>query len=131
MNTDPRPGTEKIPKILVVEDEILVRIIIAEALREAGMRVIEVGSADEALDHLEAGTPIDFVFTDIELPGSVSGLELVRRLQARRPDLKLLMTSGRLPARDPIPAVQFIPKPYEIADVVALIRAALGEPPPE
>ena len=131
MNTDPRPGTEKIPKILVVEDEILVRIIIAEALREAGMRVIEVGSADEAMEHLEAGTPIDFVFTDIELPGSMSGLELVRRLQARRPDLKLLMTSGRLPARDPIPAGQFIPKPYEIADVVALIRAALGEPPPE
>jgi two-component system, response regulator PdtaR len=131
MNTDPRPGTEKIPKILVVEDEILVRIIIAEALREAGMRVIEVGSADEAMEHLETGTPIDFVFTDIELPGSMSGLELVRRLQARRPDLKLLMTSGRLPARDPIPAGQFITKPYEIADVVALIRAALGEPPPE
>lgn len=131
MNTDPRPGAEKIPRILVVEDEILVRIIIAEALREAGMRVIEVGSADEAMEHLEAGTPIDFVFTDIELPGSMNGLELVRRLQARRPDLKLLMTSGRLPARDSIPAGQFVLKPYEIAGVIALIRAALGEPPPE
>jgi two-component system, response regulator PdtaR len=131
MMTDPRLGTEEIRKILVVEDQILVRAVIAEALRDAGMRVVEVGNADEAMQHLEAGTPIDFVFTDIELPGSMNGLELVRRLQVRRPDLKLLMTSGRLPARDSIPAGQFVAKPYDIARVVALIRAALGEPPPK
>jgi two-component system, response regulator PdtaR len=131
MITNPRQGTEEKRKVLVVEDEILLRVIIAEALREAGMRVIEVGNADEAMEHLEAGTPIDFVFTDIELPGSMDGLEFVRRLQARRPDLKLLITSGLLPAHDSIPAGQFIPKPYGIANVVALIRAALDEPPPE
>ena len=131
MIRDPRPGTEEIPKVLVVEDHILVRVVIAEALREAGVRVIEVGNADEAMVHLEAGTPIDFVFTDIELPGSMNGLEFVRWLQARRPDLKLLMTSGGFPAHDSIPAGQFIPKPYDVANVVALIRAAVGETPPE
>src|SRR5271167_842147 len=131
MIADPRPGTEEIRKVLVVEDEILIRVIIAEALREAGMCVIEVGNADEAMEHVEAGTPIDFVFTDIGLPGSMSGLEFVRRLHARRPDLKLLMTSGRLPEHDSFPAGQYILKPYGIANVVALIRAALGEPPQE
>jgi two-component system, response regulator PdtaR len=83
MITNPRQGTEEKRKVLVVEDEILLRVIIAEALREAGMRVIEVGNADEAMEHLEAGTPIDFVFTDIELPGSMDGLEFVRRLHSR------------------------------------------------
>ena len=85
MMTDPRPGAKEIHRVLVVEDEVLVQVVIAEALREAGMRVIEVGNADEAMEHIEAGTPIDFVFTDIEMPGSMNGLELVRRLQARRP----------------------------------------------
>ena len=52
MITNPRQGTEEKRKVLVIEDEILLRVIIAEALREAGMRVIEVGNADEAMEHL-------------------------------------------------------------------------------
>jgi CheY-like chemotaxis protein len=81
--------------VLVVEDEPLVRLMVAEELRDSGMRVIEAGTADEALERLRAGNPVDFVFADIELPGSMNGLELARRVQIDFPNLKLLMTSSR------------------------------------
>ena len=123
---DLRPSSDDIRTVLVVEDEILVRIMVAEELRDAGMRVIEAGSADEAMAHLRAGNRVDFVFTDIELPGSMNGIELARRLQADFPELKLLMTSGRLPAQEAATLRQFIPKPYDMTDVIARIRAALG-----
>ncbi len=131
MIRDLRPSSDDIRTVLVVEDEILVRIVIAEELRDAGMRVIEVGSADEAMAHLRAGHKVDVVFTDIELPGSMNGFELARRLQADFPELKLLMTSGRLPAHAAASLRPFIAKPYNIADVVAHIRAALAERTPE
>ncbi len=131
MIRDPRPSSDDIRTVLVVEDDILVRIMVAEELREAGMRVIEAATADEALEHLGAGIPIDFVFADVELPGSMNGIALARLLQATFPDIKLLMTSGRLPAHETASLRPFIAKPYEIADLVARIRAALADPTPE
>jgi DNA-binding response OmpR family regulator len=117
--------------VLIVEDEILVRIIVAEAMREAGMRVIEAGNADEAMEHLRVGNRVDFVFTDVELPGSMNGFELARRLRAEFPEVRLLMTSGRLPARMTASLQPFIAKPYDIVDVIARIRAALSGSSPE
>jgi CheY-like chemotaxis protein len=111
--------------VLVVEDEPLVRFMVAEELRDSGMRVIEAGTADEALERLRAGNPVDFVFADIELPGSMNGLELARRVQADFPNLEFLMTSGRAPAHDAASRRPFIPKPYDVAEVIDRIRAAL------
>ena len=71
--------------ILVIEDEILIRFEIAEVLREAGMRVIEARNADEAMEHLGAGRSVDFVFTDIEMPGTMNGLEFCAAIQRRFP----------------------------------------------
>lgn len=126
-----RPATEEIRTVLVVEDEILLRIMVADELREAGMRVIEAANADEAMDHFAAGSPIDFVFTDIELPGSIDGLELVRRLQLLFPGLRLLVTSGRTTGHEASSLAPFIAKPYDLVDVVARIRVALAGPIPE
>jgi CheY-like chemotaxis protein len=111
--------------VLVVEDEPLVRFMVAEELRDSGMRVIEAGTADEALERLRAGNPVDFVFADIELPGSMNGLELARRVQADFPNLEFLMTLGRAPAHDAASRRPFIPKPYDVAEVIDRIRAAL------
>jgi two-component system, response regulator PdtaR len=129
--TDPRPSPNENRTVLVVEDNVLVRIMIAEELREAGMRVIEAGNADEALLHFAAGNGIDFVFADVELPGSMNGFELVRRLRANFPDLKALMTSGRLPAHTAASIAPFVPKPYNLTDVITCILAALSGPVPE
>ena len=116
--------------MLVVEDELLVRLTVAEGLRDAGMRVIEAANAGEAMEHLRAGNPVDLVFADIELPGSMNGLELAQRVRADFPDLKLLMTSGRISAYEAASRA-FIPKPYDIVEVIRLIRASLDESAPE
>jgi CheY-like chemotaxis protein len=65
-----RPG---VPRILVVEDEALIRFVIADALRELGASVVEAASADEAWQYLTAGGSVDLVFTDHRMPGSMTG----------------------------------------------------------
>src|SRR5205823_2491556 len=67
--------------VLVVEDETLIRMMIADALRSAGLRVIEARTADDALQHLRSGSAVQFVFTDIEMPGTMDGIELARLLR--------------------------------------------------
>ena len=125
-----QPSEHEVRTVLVVEDELLVRLAVAEELREAGMRVIEAGNADEAMKHLRAGNAVDLVFADIELPGSMNGLELARRLRTDFPDIKLLVTSGRLPEPEATSAGAFIAKPYDIAEVVGRIRATLDNKQP-
>jgi two-component system, response regulator PdtaR len=66
-------------------------------------------------------------FADIELPGSMNGLELARRVQADFPNLEFLMTSGRAPVHDVASRRPFIPKPYDVAEVIDRIRAALDD----
>ncbi len=122
-----QPSEDQVRTVLIVEDEILVRLVVAEELREAGMRVIEAANAEEAMQHLRAGIPVDFAFTDIELPGPMNGLELACELEANFPEVKLLMTSGRMPAHETLTVKPFIIKPYDIADVVARIRAELAD----
>jgi CheY-like chemotaxis protein len=69
----PRPG---VPRILVVEDEALIRFDMAEALRGLGVSVVEAASADEAWQYLTDGGSVDLVFTDHRMPGSMTGGQL-------------------------------------------------------
>jgi CheY-like chemotaxis protein len=66
------------PTVLVVDDEIMIRLVIADYLRECGYRVFEAGSPEDAVSILQSDLKIDIVFTDLELPGHSSGLELAR-----------------------------------------------------
>jgi CheY-like chemotaxis protein len=116
--------------VLVVEDEPLIRLMVADELRDSGMGVIEAETADEALEHLLAGSPADFIFADIELPGSMNGLQLAKRVRTDFPTLKLLLTSGRLPAHETASIAPFIPKPYDVREVIDCIRAAQDESRP-
>ena len=132
MNGDPCHSCEaQVRTVLLIEDESLVRIDVAEVLREAGVCVIEASNADEAMEHLEAGKTVDFVFSDIEMPGTMSGLAFCTAVERRFPRLKFLVTSGRAPADEAASIRSFIPKPYDPADVVAHIRAALAGQPLE
>ena len=100
--------------VLVVEDEGLVRVDAAETLRDAGFTVLEAANAEQALAVVVRGTDLDVLFTDINMPGRMDGLELARRVSRLRPNIHLLLTSGKArPARGQIPAAgAFIPKPY-------------------
>ncbi|MFG1424827.1 response regulator [Roseixanthobacter glucoisosaccharinicivorans] len=111
--------------ILVVEDEPLVRLVIAEALRDQGFRVVEAASADEAILALSAGLAVDLVFTDVRMPGAVDGLALASRLKRERPELPVLITSGHLERLEGADTTAFIPKPYVLGEAVARIAALL------
>jgi len=78
--------------VLVVDDE-LVRILTVQALEEAGFRVEEAGNSDEALSRLD-GDPIVALVTDIDMPGSLDGCGLARRVRQLFPSVAILIISG-------------------------------------
>ncbi|MFE1603298.1 response regulator [Methylobacterium sp. ID0610] len=106
--------TTSLPVVLVVEDEDLVRLAAVDMLEEAGFAVIEAENADVALIILEIDPTIGALFTDIEMPGSLNGLELAARVSARWPHIRLVLTSGRVRLHTPdVPGSgRFLPKPY-------------------
>lgn len=81
--------------VLVVEDEDLVRSDMAATIEEAGFKVIEACSADDAAMLFRDRADIDLLFTDIEMPGAMDGLGLVRYARACSPEIKIIVTSGR------------------------------------
>ena len=112
------------PVVLIVEDEPLVRMLGADVLEEAGFEVVEAFNGDEALEMLEARPDIDVLFTDVNMPGSLDGLDLARVVHARRPDIKLLIASGQVRlSEDQIPdAGRFLAKPYGPDAIIRHVR---------
>jgi len=99
-------------RILIVEDEPLVRMFAADILGEAGFAVLETGTADEALQII-AGTLLAAVMTDIEMPGSLDGLELARCIEAKAGIPVVIVSGRRLPRPDELPQeALFLAKPY-------------------
>lgn len=110
--------------VLVVEDEILVRMVTVDVLADAGFRVIEADCADAALPILAARDDIRIIVTDIRMPGRMDGLELARHVAARRNDVVILVTSGHArPSREELPPrASFIGKPYRAEALLAEVR---------
>jgi two-component system, response regulator PdtaR len=115
-NSERLVGSSLKRKVLLVEDEALVRIIGSDALADAGYDVIEAASADEALAVLEAEDAVEVLFTDIRMPGSIDGLQLASLVHERWPAVKILITSGDTwPPKSLIPDDgRFIAKPYRL-----------------
>jgi CheY-like chemotaxis protein len=121
---DPAPS----PSVLVVEDEVLVRTVVAMYLRDCGFQVVEASNADEAIRVLEAGLAVDIVFSDVNMPGSMDGFALARWLRQKRPGLQLILTSGApQKAEDLGEHRPFLAKPYDHAALERQIRAMLAE----
>ena len=113
------------PTVLIVEDETLISHLIADWLNERGFAVHEAASGDEALAYIDRGGPVDVMFTDVNLPGSLSGAELAAEVRARRPELPIVYASGRYRADEIAPLVSrsvFVAKPYDPADVCSLLE---------
>ena len=122
----PRPEEEPgLAHILLVEDDVLIRLVTADALRESGLAVIEAASADEALAYLGAGGPVDLLFTDIDMPGSLNGLDLARRLKLTNPALPVILTSGTFMTQNIHPVGLFVSKPYSLERAVTLVLEQL------
>jgi CheY-like chemotaxis protein len=115
--------------ILVVEDVVLVRLVVAEQLRQAGFEVIEARTADEAIRLLGAPVQIDLVFSDVHLPdSSLDGFGLAQWLTDKRPEVKVLLTSGQVPSPGPN-GENLLVKPYQYPALIQRLRALLSLPP--
>lgn len=80
--------------VLIVEDEPIIRIDLADFLTDAGFQVLEAGDADEAIDLLEQQDRIDIIITDLDMPGSMDGLKLARAVFDRWPPIRIIVVSG-------------------------------------
>lgn len=112
--------------VLVVEDEF--RMDIVDQLGEVGFAILEAGSGKEALAVIEREDRVDIVFTDVDMPGSVNGIDLARAVNARWLAIGIIVTSGQAIIRvDDLPAGSlFYPKPYRPAKVHQAIQELLA-----
>jgi len=116
------------PTVLVVEDEGLVRLDAVETLRDAGYAVVEAANAEQALAVVAGGGTVDVLFTDINMPGRMDGLELARRVNRLEPHIHVLLTSGKVsPERGEIPNHGlFIAKPYSPEAITRVVGRMLA-----
>lgn len=115
----------------MVEDEPMIRLLGAEVLTHAGYVVIEAADAEAALRLLRNNRQISLLFTDINMPGEMDGLALAQKVCLQWPDIRLLLVSGRAqPSLGEMPhRARFLPKPYDLDELVELVRQMLAVPP--
>ena len=114
--------------VLVVEDEVLILIAVADDLRSFGLVVHEAKNAIEAIKILEAHPEIRVLFTDIDMPGSMDGIRLSAYVRDRWPPIKIVITSGKRPPSEELmpEGGVFVPKPYAPAKLAVTIRELLA-----
>jgi CheY-like chemotaxis protein len=114
--------------MLIVEDELMVRMNAAAMMEDAGFDVLEACDADEAIRLLESNPDISIVFTDIEMPGSMNGLKLAHAVTDRWPPIRIIATSGRFKvSEDDLPSGgRFLPKPYNAGQNLGALREMGG-----
>ena len=112
------------PVVLIVEDELLLRMDAIDMIEAAGFEVVEAGNADEAIEVLDARRDITVVFTDIQMPGSMDGLKLARAVRGRWPPIKIVATSGHVEVSETdLPeGGRFLAKPYSSVQVAGVLR---------
>jgi CheY-like chemotaxis protein len=115
--------------VLVVEDELMVRMPIVEYLRDCGYHVLEAGDAKEAIAATDADAPVNLVFSDVRMPGSMDGFGLAEWFRSHHPEVPVLLTSGYSGNRgltaDSMLVNGFIEKPYSQKQVERRIAALL------
>ncbi|MCB5176628.1 response regulator transcription factor [Microvirga lenta] len=116
------------PVALIVEDEMLVRMVLVDTLMDDGFEVIEATSADEALLALNRRDDVDLVISDVEMPGSINGFTLARRVAEERPNIGIIIVSGRAsPQQGDLPeGANFIAKPFYPDTVLTTANAMIG-----
>jgi CheY-like chemotaxis protein len=114
-------------KILVVEDEPLLRMDIADHLADEGFDVLEAGNADEAIAILESSPKVRLIITDIDMPGSMDGLKLAEAVRDRWPPVKIIVVSGHriVDITDLPDGSMFFSKPYLPSHIIASMRDLL------
>lgn len=115
-------------RVLIVEDDPAVLSLCLDMLTSLGYRCDVASDAGGALHRLDSDPDYDLLFSDVIMPGGMNGIELAQRAQERRPDLKVLLTSGYVGEMGHQMQHDFplIDKPYKCADLATRLRAVLG-----
>lgn len=119
------------PMVLLVEDEVLIRLATADHLRASGFKVIEAGAATEAQELILSGLKVDLVFSDISMPGGLDGVGLAQWLNQTEQSIPVVLASGVTPALEEAKQTcsnvyAISAKPYDPDEIVAQIRAVLA-----
>lgn len=115
--------------VLVVEDEMLLRMRAVDIVEDAGFTPIEAVNADDALAILESRSDIELLFTDIQMPGSMDGLKLAHAVHERWPSIKIILVSGQLKLTDADKPVdsRFFGKPLDVKQMIAEMQDMIGK----
>jgi CheY-like chemotaxis protein len=115
--------------VLVVEDEMLLRMRAVDMVEDAGYTPVEAVDADQAVAILESRSDIALLLTDIQMPGSMDGLGLAHSVHERWPPIRIIVVSGQLKAANiDIPAdSRFFGKPFEAGEMIAEMRDMIGQ----
>lgn len=124
MTTDGSPSI-----VLVVEDELMLRMRAVDIVQDAGFESLEAINADEAIEILESRDDISCLFTDIQMPGSMDGLKLAHLTHARWPHIKIVLVSGQIAVTeaDAPEDSKFFPKPLKIEQMVSELQEMVGK----
>ena len=112
--------------VLVVEDEDMIREFVAEDLQEAGYQVMTASNADAAVDILQTRQDIRLVFTDVNMPGTMNGLQLAACVRDKWPRTHIVVTSGKYWPADKLAGAVFVPKPYAGSAIIDIINSFPG-----
>ena len=114
--------------VLVVEDEMLLRISAVDMVEDAGYTSVEAVNADEAVAILESRSDIALLFSDIQMPGSMDGLKLAQTVHNRWSPIKIILVSGQLKFSgiDLPLGSRFFGKPLEAEVMIAQMRSMIG-----
>jgi two-component sensor histidine kinase/CheY-like chemotaxis protein len=118
-----------VPNVLVVEDEMILRMRAIDIVEDAGFNPVEAVNADQAISILESRSDISLLFTDIQMPGSIDGLKLAHAVHERWPSVKIILVSGQVkPSDTERPAgSRFFGKPLGVEQMVAELQGMVGE----
>ena len=128
MSTELMPSNPP-PTVLVVEDEVLIRLHAVDSLTDAGFNVIEAADAAQAIEVLKTCDAVDLVFTDITLPGDLDGFGLVKWIRTQNPSLPIILTSGghnAALAAERCKGEPFFEKPYDVIVLAKQMLAMIG-----
>ena len=128
--TEQGQGSVPPRRILIVEDEFLIRLTLAEVLADEGYTVMEAETADEAVKLIEQSPDIDVLLTDIQLPGQLDGRGLVQHVRQTKPDLPVIFMTGRpdtIGPQGPGARELYVAKPYLPSEICAAVRKMLGD----
>lgn len=111
--------------ILIVEDEPLVRQVTQLMLESVGFTVVAAGNAEEALQCLKEQPTVCVIVSDVQMPGALDGLTLIRKLRDDGLQIPAVLTSGRLHPSTLPPSTSFLPKPYTLPKLIAAVEEFL------